>query len=86
MTITVYGNVSPDPCSEFFVGPEAFSEIENQNIRDYFLAIDPVPELAVTFHSSEEVILTPYSWAYDTYPPNIEEHVSGVDKKLLLEV
>merc|ERR1712212_954400 len=35
--------VSHDPCSEVFCGPEAFSEVEMQNIRDFVQTLDPVP-------------------------------------------
>merc|ERR1712080_497128 len=37
------GGGDTDKCSDEYQGPYAFSEIENQNIQNYVLQLDPVP-------------------------------------------
>jgi len=64
---------SPDMCSDIYNGPEAFSEIETRNIRDFTQTLDPVPVLANCFHSYSQLWLWPYGYAYNTYPENYEE-------------
>ena len=56
--------VSHDSCSEVFCGPEAFSEVEMRNIRDYVMTLDPVPVLGHTFHSYSQLWLWPYGYDY----------------------
>lgn len=56
--------VSHDSCSEIFCGPEAFSEVEMRNIRDYVMTLDPVPVLGHTFHSYSQLWLWPYGYDY----------------------
>merc|ERR1711915_112020 len=65
--------VSFDECSEVYCGPEAFSEIETANIRDFFKSLEPVPALGWCFHSYSQLWLWPYGYAYDAYPPNYKE-------------
>merc|ERR1719317_1377739 len=43
--------VSHNKCQETYCGPEAFSEPETQNIRDFVQTLDPVPLLGHCFHS-----------------------------------
>ena len=37
--------VSNDKCSDIYPGPEAFSEIEMQNIKNFVESLEPVPIL-----------------------------------------
>ena len=68
---------SSNKCSNIYRGPQEFSEIEFQNIRDYVLALDPVPILAETLHSYSQLWLWPYGYDYSiSYPENYEEIVS----------
>ena len=68
---------SSNKCSDIYHGPKAFSEIEFQNIRDYVLALDPVPILAETLHSYSQLWLWPYGYDFGTnYPDNYVEIVS----------
>jgi len=65
---------SGNKCSDTYHGPEAFSEIETQNIRDYVLALDPVPVLAQAMHSYSQLLLWPYGYENGgPYPENVEE-------------
>ena len=43
--------MSHNKCSETYCGPEAFSEPETKNIRDFVQTLDPVPVLGHCFHS-----------------------------------
>ena len=52
--------VSHNECSETYCGPEAFSEPEMKNIRDFVMGLDPVPSLGHTFHSYSQLWLWPY--------------------------
>jgi len=65
--------VSHDKCSDVYCGPEAFSEIETKNIRDFVKTLDPVPILGHCFHSYSQLWLWPYGYAYNAYPDNYEE-------------
>jgi len=64
---------SNNKCTETYHGPEAFSEPETANIRDYTLTLDPVPVLSHTLHSYSQLWLWPYGYAYDAYPENYVE-------------
>lgn len=69
---------SGNQCSNIYRGPQEFSEIEFQNIRDYVLALDPVPILAECIHSYSQLWLWPYGYDYSiNYPENYEEIVSS---------
>jgi len=65
--------VSHNKCSETYCGPEAFSEVEMRNIRDFVTGLEPVPVLGHTFHSYSQLWLWPYGYDYNAYPPNYEE-------------
>jgi len=65
--------VSHSKCSETYCGPEAFSEPETRNIRDFVQTLDPVPVLGHTFHSYSQLWLWPYGYDYNVYPENREE-------------
>jgi len=65
--------VSFDKCSEVYCGPEAFSEVEMQHIRDFVQTLDPVPVLGWCFHSYSQLWLWPYGYDYGAYPENYKE-------------
>merc|ERR1712066_1077511 len=58
---------------ETYCGPEAFSEPEMKNIRDFVMGLDPVPSLGHTFHSYSQLWLWPYGYDYNAYPDNYQE-------------
>ena len=74
--------MSHDPCNyklwgdQIYCGPRAFSEVEIRNTRKYLKRLDPVPILANDIHAYGNVVLTPYGYEEDKYPPNIDEIVS----------
>merc|ERR1712002_1206360 len=65
--------VSHNKCQETYCGPEAFSEPETANIRDYVQTLSPVPVLGHCFHSYSQLWLWPYGYAYNAYPDNYKE-------------
>jgi len=65
--------VSHNKCGETYCGPEAFSEVEMQNIRDFTQTLEPVPVLGHCFHSYSQLWLWPYGYGYNAYPENREE-------------
>jgi len=65
--------VSHNKCMETYCGPEAFSEVETRNIRDFVQTLEPVPVLGHCFHSYSQLWLWPYGYAYNVYPENKEE-------------
>lgn len=58
------------------MGPNPFSEVELKNIRNYVQALKPTPILALPIHSRSQMVLTPYGYANNTFPENVEEIVS----------
>ena len=66
----VDAGVSHNKCSETYCGPEAFSEPETKNIRDFVQTLDPVPVLGHCFHSYSQLWLWPYGYDYNVYPEN----------------
>ena len=73
LKIPLHVGVSHNKCSETFCGPEAFSEPETKNIRDFVQTLDPVPVLGHSFHSYSQLWLWPYGYDYNVYPENREE-------------
>ena len=70
---------SNNKCSDTYHGPEAFSEIETQNVRDYVLALDPVPVYALSLHSYSQLFLWPFGYENGgPYPENVEEIVRNL--------
>ena len=65
--------VSHNKCQETYCGPEAFSEVETRNIRDFVQTLEPVPVLGHSFHSYSQLWLWPYGYAYNAFPENKEE-------------
>ena len=48
--------VSHNKCAETYCGPEAFSEPEMRNIRDFVTTLDPVPVLGMAILSGSQII------------------------------
>ena len=55
--------------------------METRNIRDYVLALDPVPVLAECFHSYSQLWLWPYGYAYNAYPENYQAQCLKISQK-----
>jgi len=55
---------SPDSCSQTYHGPEAFSEVETRNVRDFVLKHKDNIKFYQTLHSYSQLILFP--WGYTT--------------------
>jgi len=62
------GGSSNDKCSDTYHGPEAFSEIENANIRDYIMSREGKFIFFNTIHSYSQLVLLP--WGFTTSPPD----------------
>ncbi|XP_046737158.1 uncharacterized protein LOC124405932 [Diprion similis] len=60
-------------CSETYAGPEAFSELETQALRDFVLANNETIKLYLTFHSYGNYFL--YPWGYTSELPDNEEEL-----------
>jgi len=65
---------SPDSCSQTYHGPEAFSEVEARNVRDFVNAHKDNIKFYQTLHSYSQLILMP--WGYTT------QHAPGYDAML----
>lgn len=63
---------STDPCSEIFRGPNAFSEKESQNLRDFLLTLKGRFALYVSFHAYGHYILSPWGFTSDV-PDNYDD-------------
>lgn len=59
------GGTSSDKCSDIYHGPEAFSEIENRNVRDYIAARKDNFIFYNSLHSYSQLILLPWSYTAD---------------------
>jgi len=66
------GGSSSDPCSDTYMGSQAFSEIENVNVRDFLLANKDQIKFYNNIHSYSQLILLPWGWGYDL-PDNIDD-------------
>ncbi|XP_058821066.1 zinc carboxypeptidase-like [Topomyia yanbarensis] len=56
------GGASNIPCSDVFAGPQPASEIETQNVMNYFLKYKANIELYLSFHSYGHYMLFPYGF------------------------
>lgn len=45
-----------DNCDETYPGTAAFSEKESQAVRDFYLSLEPRPELAMAIHSYQQSV------------------------------
>jgi len=59
---------SSDSCSQTYYGPEAFSEVEARNVRDFLLAHKDNIKFYQTLHSYSQLILIPWGYTTDTAP------------------
>ncbi|MDD8026842.1 MAG: M14 family metallopeptidase [Acidobacteriota bacterium] len=76
---------SPDPESEVFRGPEAFSEPEPKALRDFVLRQGF--SAAVFYHSYSQLILYPWSWTSEPAPKRLEfEALAGKLSELIAAV
>jgi len=66
------GGSSGNGCSDTYHGPEAFSEVENRNIRDFVLERKDQIKFFNTIHSYSQLVLLPWGNSYDAAP--------GIDK------
>jgi len=64
---------SPFACSDAYQGPEPFSEVETQNIRDFYRSFEEVPVFSLALHSYGSLLLYPYSYSFDALAANAEE-------------
>ena len=62
------GGSSDYGCAETYMGPSAFSEVENQNIRDFVYAHKDQIKFFNTIHSYSQLILLPWGFTYENAP------------------
>jgi len=68
------GGSSNNGCSDTYHGPSAFSEVENQHVRDFVLAHKDNLKFFNTIHSYSQLVLIPYGFTSNT------DEVPGYDK------
>merc|ERR1712038_1274887 len=59
---------SGSSCSQTYFGPEAFSEVEARNVRDFVMAHKGEIKFYQTLHSYSQLILMPWGYTYDPAP------------------
>ena len=59
---------SSDSCSQTYQGPEAFSEVEARNVRDYVMAHKDQIKFYQTLHSYSQLVLFPWGYTSDPAP------------------
>lgn len=74
------GGASDDKCSETYHGPEAFSEVENRNVRDFLLQHSDQVKFFNSIHSYSQLILLPWGYTGETSPPNFDKMLSFANK------
>ena len=57
---------SGSSCSQTYFGPEAFSEVEARNVRDFVMAHKGEIKFYQTLHSYSQLVLMP--WGYTSSP------------------
>ena len=62
------GGSSSNPCSDSYMGQSAFSEIENQNVRDFLSAHKDNIKYYVNLHSYSQLVLLPWGYTKDPMP------------------
>jgi len=63
------GGSSNNPCSDTYMGPSAFSEVENRNVRDFLWERKDNIKFFNTLHSYSQLVLLPWGFSYEL-PPN----------------
>jgi carboxypeptidase T len=58
------GGASNNPCSDIYMGPQAFSEPETQNVKA-FVEARPNLKVLLSFHTFSELVLYPWGYTYD---------------------
>merc|ERR1712038_2241680 len=66
------GGSSSDPCSDTYMGPEAFSEIETKNVRDWLTLNKETVKFYNNVHSYSQLVLLPWGYGYDE-PDNVDD-------------
>jgi len=66
------GGSSDNPCSDTYMGSEAFSEIETKNIRQWLTMHKDTVKFYNNIHSYSQLILLPWGFSYDE-PANIDD-------------
>merc|ERR1712241_26802 len=59
---------SGSSCSQTYFGPEAFSEVEARNVRDFVMAHKAEIKFYQTLHSYSQLVLMPWGYTYDPAP------------------
>ena len=62
------GGSSANPCSDSYMGKSAFSEVENQNVRDFLSAHKDNIKYYVNLHSYSQLVLLPWGYTKDPMP------------------
>jgi murein tripeptide amidase MpaA len=73
------GGSSNDKCSDTYHGPEAFSEVENQNVRDFVMSVNDKLVFYNSIHSYSQLILIP--WGYTETPPANYDYMEAIALK-----
>ncbi|ALC39111.1 CG4017 [Drosophila busckii] len=63
----------PNPCSDTYAGPSAFSEIETLSLSNYIASIKDKIQLYISFHAYSQYLLYPYGHTGDL-PDNVEDY------------
>ena len=62
------GGTEDNGCSDIYLGPEPFSEVENRNVRDFILAHKDQIKFFNTLHSYGQFILLPWGFTRTEAP------------------
>jgi murein tripeptide amidase MpaA len=62
---------STDPCSEEYAGPSPASEIEVQNLQNFWGANNKTIQSVFDIHTYSEDFMYPYGYAEGAYPPDV---------------
>jgi len=62
---------SNDPCSEEYAGPSPASEIEVQNLQNFWGANNKTIQSVFDIHTYSEDFMYPYGYAEGAYPPDV---------------
>ena len=74
------GGSSSNPCTDTYMGKSAFSEIENQNVRDFLSKHKDTIMYYVNLHSYSQLVLLP--WGYTEEPMPVYDRYLEVANKV----
>ena len=75
------GGSSGDPCDkETYMGPQPFSEIENQNVRDFILGQKYKIKFFNSLHSYMPAVIIPWCYTNDFKPRDYSKMKNMADK------